>query len=261
MNETTAIREREAGCIPPELQRSVPREVELTGAGKAGAGALVVLLLGAVLGPLWVYGIASRDAAERQKYLQEGRPTTARVEQIGRASGDPPRQPVSYRYEVAGQSYAGRVRMGKRAAARLAPGAPLVVNYLASAPGRSWLPGEEPRGIPLGLVPAAAALPLLIAGLVGWKLRKEHELLVHGRPAIARVTAVKRVRVGGPHGSHQVYRVQVEFQLLSGAVHSAGFDVQRRPPTPEALIPILYDAEQPKRLARYPLALVRTARY
>ena len=84
---------------------------------------------------------------------------------------------------------------------------------------------------------------------IGWQRR----LLAEGRPALARVTGSKRVVAG--HGGH--HHVQYEFRILSGAKRAGACDVRRNPPSPGATLVILYDSDEPRRQARYPLSLVR----
>jgi hypothetical protein len=72
---------------------------------------------------------------------------------------------------------------------------------------------------------------------------------------MARVTEVRK-RSGG---EEKTWRVHYEWKLLTGAARSARVDQAKRPPAPGEFVPLLYDRENPKRHALYPMSFWRIA--
>ncbi|MCX6633192.1 MAG: hypothetical protein NTW28_36820 [Candidatus Solibacter sp.] len=98
-------------------------------------------------------------------------------------------------------------------------------------------------------------VPYLVAGQLAFTvtmmvipLRRQNRLLTEGRPAPGRVTGIKK--------GDKTLVIQYEFRLLSGAV-AKGRSNARRAPAGDALLCVLYDPENPRRNALYPLSLVR----
>lgn len=248
-------RESKTEGVPAELLRSVPRQVALTGSGWVALAAAVLLSFGGLVAGAWLYVAAERDVALRREVANNAVSTVAEVTSVQRRRDKEGKTDVTYSYTADGRDYAGRVRLSKRAGARLQPGARIPVRYLASAPQRSWLPGREPQGVEFWLVPLVA-LPLCAAGAVSALfLRRERRLLAYGRPALAQVTGARKFSKAQNHGHG--YHVAFEFHLLSGARRTGSFDVQKNPPQAGAASVIVYDPEHPQRYARYPLQLVR----
>ena len=79
-------------------------------------------------------------------------------------------------------------------------------------------------------------------------VRREVRLLAEGRPAPGRVTGFKK--------ADEAFRVQYEFRLLNGAL-AKGKVNRSKPPVVGAPLCVLYDPENPRRNALYPLSLVR----
>ncbi len=243
------------GQIPPELRRSIPREVRLTLAGKLAAATVAALLAGALVGGILLYWAAARDAARRQSLQSQGVLTQGSVIRVGRTPGDQPKRVVFFRYSIGGQNYEGRSVLERLDHRSFPAGSPLPVRYLPSDPHMSWMPGYEPQGTPMWLVAVLAAGLAFPAGLISWRLRRESALLAEGRPAVARVTHSKRIR----QDKRRTYRIFYTFTILSGAERAGHCDVNKNPPVDGSLLTILYDREEPRRSALYPLPLVRVA--
>jgi hypothetical protein len=90
-------------------------------------------------------------------------------------------------------------------------------------------------------------VPLTIA------IRRQATLLRDGRAALARITNTKKRNLG----DHSTWRIDYEWRVLSGAVRSGRHDSGKNPAPVGALIPIVYDRENPQRHAPYPMSLVR----
>jgi hypothetical protein len=101
------------------------------------------------------------------------------------------------------------------------------------------------------------ALPAGLGSLlIFFALSRARDLLSGGRPAEARVTEVHRQTHS--HGSS--HRVELEFTVLSGAKHHGRLEQGSKPPAVGSTLIIVYDPDQPKRQARYPMKLVRVAK-
>ena len=110
----------------------------------------------------------------------------------------------------------------------------------------------EPGGPPVAVV-ALIPVGLAIGGLCTiWLVRRQRALLEDGRAAQARIVEVKRVR----HNEHHGYKVQYEFKALSGVTTRVSLEASGSPQKAEWST-LLYDRENPKRCAVYPLPLVR----
>ena len=112
--------------VPPELHGAIPRDVRLTAAGKAlvaiaiatGAAAFITVIVMSV-----VYAGAAEETQLRER---DGISATARVEQVVWRRGEHPRRIVTYRYDVGGRSYDGRVTLRENDRRDIAPGRPHV---------------------------------------------------------------------------------------------------------------------------------------
>ena len=112
--------------------------------------------------------------------------------------------------------------------------------------------GYGPRTLPFWVVPAVPAALMLCVVPIVIALRRQTRLLAEGRPALAKVTKTSKVS----HGEYNVWRVHYEWTLLNGATRTGRYDKLKNPPAPETLMPILYDRDNPRRHAPYPLSLM-----
>lgn len=132
----------------------------------------------------------------------------------------------------------------------------IAVVLLAAAPILGTLVYVFGRGVP----PAIALTLFLGLGAVGaalvGSLRRQRELLSSGRAAVARVTSSRKVN----QGKHQGQEVSYEFTILSGAMRTGKYYVEKNSPAPGAALIVLYEAENPSRSVRYPPSLVRLPR-
>jgi len=247
---------REPWTAPPELARSIPREVQLTSAGRVLAGVAVLLLAGALGGGVTLYVAATRDLERTRQRGPDAVVAEARVVATRLVRGERPRRIVTYEYVAGGEQRRGSVSFRQREWAKAEVGSRLEIRYLPSEPETSWVPGHEATGVPVWSVPLLVLPMALGALMIFHALRRDRDLLACGRPVRARVTGARRVR----HSHSSGYRVQYEFTTLSGATRFGSFQKTTHPPEVDALLTILYDPDEPKRQARYPMKLVRPAR-
>ncbi len=90
------------------------------------------------------------------------------------------------------------------------------------------------------------------AWLVAWSLQRQRRLLTEGRPAPGIVTRLSRTK-----GGMQVY---YDFLLLSGSVAKGSSGPVSKPPGIGQTVCVLYNPDNPRRNAIYPLCLVKEDR-
>ncbi len=239
--------------IPAELQRSTPREVALTAAGRFVTAVMFALAVGAVVAFALLYAKAGREARRQSETLAQAARTEATVTGVRVTSGKNPERIIAYQFAAGNQSYGGTARVRRNQLQAVTVGAPVVVGYVPSRPQENWLTGHEPAPMPWALVAVIPLSMLLGAAAAAYTLRAQHRLLAEGRPALATVMESKRVRYG--HGSTN--RVRYEFTLPSGSTRTGRFDTNRAAPPAGATIVVLYDPDEPRRQGRYPFSLVR----
>jgi len=240
--------------IPRGLDRGVPRDVRLTGAGKFIYILAVALLVGAVVAgvALRLRGVQEND--ERQLLIERGVVVDAEIVRLWRASNEQKQPWVAYRFTVDGRDQQGQARVSLVKWRTLEAGAVLPVRYVPGRPDLSALDGTERRALPLW-VPFMAATPLVLGGLVClYVVRRERQLLENGRPATAVVTGHHKHRSseGGTHRS-----ITYEFPILSGATSKGRSSTSSKPPAIGSTICVVYDPDSPRRNKPYPFQLVR----
>jgi hypothetical protein len=235
---------------PPDgLGYSSLRPVRLTGGGIALVVVAVAMLLGAVAAGIGL-GITVRRQAKEQLLLREqGVDTDAQVTRLWRSTSKEDRRYwVAYRFTVQERAYEARKKVSTRIWQTLTVGSSLPVRYLPSDPKvnhpTEWDDTPMPNWLPYLLSGALVA----IAFGCTIPLRIQMRLLTEGRPAPGIVTGHRRTRDGTI--------LRYEFQLLNGAT-AKGRGQSRRPPGIGSPVCVLYDPENPRRNAPYPLTLVK----
>ena len=243
-------------ALPPELAVTVPRDVRLTVGGLVVSALAVAAAVGALVAGIVMTLVYLRASDDRQARERDGVEANAAVAQVLERRGDGPRRVVTYRYNVGGGSYTGRTALRNRDRRVFRPGVPIRIGFVPARPDRSWMIGYEPSGFPLWVIPLTVFSLALMAVALVWSVRRQWILLSEGRPARARVTALKRV--SSDKGTR--YRVTYEFQTISGARQQSRCDIGKTPPAIGAIIPVVYHRDRPDWSATYPLQLVRPGR-
>lgn len=251
----TADPVRKAGTVPSELQGSVPRDVRLTFAGIALTVVGIAFVVGAFATAIGMSVAYTRTDAERQLRERAGVSDTAEVTDIVVRRGENPRRIVTYRYDVDGRAYPGRVTLREKDRPNIARGTSIPIEYLPSQPEESWLAGVRPSVFPIVVIPLVVLALLASGGVIARSVRRQWSLLSEGRVALARVTAFKKVS----RDTGRAYKVSYEFQTISGARHTSRCEMGKAPAL-GAVIPIVYHRDQPSWSAMYPMQLVRPAR-
>ena len=251
MTLTTSARTAQRWTMPSELAGMVPRDVQLSSAGRIVA-ALVAALTMAALGAALGMSIAVARGGERRERALVDAPTVA----VERTRGDHPRRIVRYGFEVEGRSYQGRTRLREGDRRDLFQGTLVPVEYVISDPKVNWIRGYEPRGVPPWAIPLVSGSLLAVAALIARGLRRSWRLLSEGRAVEARVLSQKKVR----RDKHTAYEITCEFRDLSGATHTMRYDALKAPPSVGTALTIVYHRDDPRWQAVYPLRYVHPTR-
>jgi hypothetical protein len=234
----------------------IPRDVRLTANGRAAVVAAIVFAACAVAAAIGLSILHLRQQAAAELRVRDGEHATATVVSASRTRGDDPHTVVTYRYDAAGGAHETTASLPQRDRRRFVEDDRIDIAYLHSQPAVSWVEGDEPRVLPLWLVPPIALALLLISWLIAGSVRREQILLSEGRVAEARIVSTKKVHSQHHHG----YRVEYEFTTLSGRKVTARAEKRRLPAGVGATVPVIYHRDNPRRNALYPLTLVTPSR-
>jgi hypothetical protein len=234
---------------PPDgLGYSTLRPVQLTGAGIAMLVVAGAMLLGAVAAGIGLGTTARRQAQEHRLLSEQGVSTEAQITRVWRTGGEDNQHLVSYRFTVQERAYVARKKVPQRIWQTLKVGSSLPVRFLPSNPKVNHPTGWDDTPMPPWAPYLVFAAMVAVASVLAMLLRKQMQLLTEGRPAPGTVTSHRRTKDGTI--------IRYEFQLLNGAT-AKGRGQTRRPPAIGSQICVLYDPENPRRNAPYPLRLVK----
>jgi hypothetical protein len=239
--------------LPPRLTTSRPRDVRLTGAGRALLAVALLLFAGAIASYVLLSREVARQTSERRLLATEGVPTQGVVARLWTDGDD--RRRVEYRFQVDTESYVGRATVSDAVRRTLRVGVPITVRFVPTNPRLNDL-GSHRSGLPTPLPPIVALLMTLGGGLCLGGIEWQRRLLMDGRAAPAVVTG-QRKKKGGKGGSDTTV-IDFEFRLLSGAIRR-GSATTSKPAADGKAIWIVYDPERPERHMIYPFSLVTPA--
>jgi hypothetical protein len=241
--------ERADQWTPPDsLGYSSLRPVRLTLTGKALlviAGALVV---GAGVLGVFLERKVQRERAERTLLRDQGVAADAVITRVWQGGEKENEHRVTYRFAYEGKIYSRTAGTPVSIWRSLAPGANLPIRFVPSSPAISHPVAWPSTGLPLWFPYLLASMVAVPAFLLPIAVRREARLLAEGRPAPGRVTGFKR--------AGKTIQVQYEFHLLNGALVKGKVN-RSKPPIEGTTVCVLYDPENPRRNAPYPLSLVR----
>jgi hypothetical protein len=187
--------------------------------------------------------------------LAEGRETDGVVTRLWLGGGKSNEHRVAYRFAVDGRDHSGHATIRSGYWKSLHTGSPMAVRYLPSEPAHNYPSANPPS-------PTPAWLPFLVGGmfslagvLMPLQVRRQRHLLEDGRPAPAVVTRLRKWRT--QHGTQNV--VYYQFALPDGSVCKGRSNVHGRSMAVDSVICILYDPDNPRRSAPYPLCSVKLA--
>ena len=245
--------------VPPDgLDRARPREVRLTKAGWSLVVGIAILLAAVPSTFITLQFEARRQGRERRLFVEQAAPATGEVVRLWRGRGDKKDPWMRYAFTVDGRRYDGQAKLGLSHWRQLRAGDAVPVRYLPFDPGVHRAFGQKPRALPIGLSWLSAGFLAALAAALAWPLARQRHLLMQGRAAPGRVTRHER----GQKAAAWFF----EFTVLSGARREGRALVATpqggKPRLPEIGTPIcvLYDAENDRRHAPYPLSLFEPAR-
>ena len=237
---------------PPDgLGYSSLRPVSLTGGGIALLVVAAMMLLGAVAAAIGLGTTARRQAKDHRLLQEQGVNTDAQITRVWRGGDKNQQHLVSYRFTVQEREYVARKGVPPRIWQDLRAGSSLPVRFLPSNPKVNHPTGWDDTPMRPWVAYLVSGELVAIALVLTILLRKQMRLLTEGRPAPGIVTGHRRTRGGTV--------IRYEFQLMNGAT-AKGRGQSRRPPAVGAPVCVLYDPENPRRSAPYPLTLVKLTR-
>ncbi len=238
---------------PAELNRSTPRPVRLTGAGYAAVAGAVLLFAGAVALGIFL-PVQLRHAQDSAALLAaEGVTTDARIVRTGVDSSKNHEPFVVYEFHADGRRYEHRMTIYRRDQEGYYVGAAARFRYLPGNPRESWLEGYGPKGPPAWVF-VVAPLPLVIGAVcITFNVRRQRHLLAEGKTAQGRVVSYRRNYMD----KTRRYRAIYELRTVSGSVYKAKIYSKSRPAEPGTRVTMLYNPDNPKQAAPYPLQFVK----
>jgi hypothetical protein len=240
---------------PPGLERTRPREMRLTAGGQALLVLSALFVIGGAATFVGLSLVSARQAQTLRRWHEQAVDTTGQVTRLWRRGGKQREHRMAYRFSIDGRTYEDDARLSRPAWEALKVGDPVALRYLPSDPKENHPVGRGPRVMPPAL-PALSGLGLAVTGgLVLLPLLQQRRLLAEGRPAPGRVTRHHKTKKG----------IQYDFQfvMLSGGRREGKSGPVAKPPAVGEAITVLYDTDDPRRSAPYPLSLVvpmRTAK-
>jgi hypothetical protein len=232
---------------PDRLGYSSSRAVCLSGQGTAIVVVIALLFVGGFVLGIFLANKNRRETQEHRLLDEQGVNVDAVITRLWR-TGDKSDQPrVSYRFEYQGSVFSTSVNAPDRLWRGLKVGEPLAVRFVPSRPTISHPTDWRWRGMPFWLPYFLTAMLAGVGALLATQLARQMRLLAEGRPAPGRVTGIRK---------DKATTVLYEFDLPNGTKQKGRSHTRKVPPSGEPVC-VLYDPENPKRNALYPLDLVR----
>lgn len=241
--------------LPPALYQSRPRDVRLSGGGRALATVAILLCLAAPAIGVLLERQNRMDRIERDALLQSGVVTNGVVMRLKRDSKESSRATVYYEFAADGRAFEAHARIPMSRWKTLRAGGAVPIRYATADPHWSIPDGVEPRVQPAALPYLVSPLPLVIALICFLALREQRRLLSDGRAALAVIKTTKKRRT--QHGSY--WQVVYEFPLMNGSAQTGSVQAAGKALDVGTSIAVVYDDEHPRRNRPYPLSLVRVA--
>ncbi len=185
----------------------------------------------------------------------EGRETEATVTSLRTGMG----HVVSFTYIVGNRSYERSAFIASEHWQSLQVGSPLAIRFLLPDPTQAYPDADPPNSQSHWsiVLPTAGMILLFMLGFATVFLSSvlpERRLLARGSPAQGTVTRCKE----GSRGRSSGYYLYYDFSLTEGS-RRQGKVFRGQPMAEGSAVTVLYDRNQPRRNALYPLDTVRLA--
>jgi hypothetical protein len=237
---------------PSEVAGSGPREVRLNGTGKFLVGLMLFLLAGGIGLNVFLSRQLTKQTAQRSALDGSHSETQATVTRHWRTGDKEDTPMVAYRFEYDGRIYHGSTSAPGKEWKDLEVGSPIAVRFVPANPlvnhPSAWDMQVMPKWAPWSVSAVLVAIAFLPISLV----QRDKRLLRDGRASPARVTGHRR-------GKGDV-TLLYDFPLPNGEVAKGRGGQTRTPLGVGSIITVLYDSENPKRNAPYPLKTTRVER-
>ncbi|MGA9669331.1 MAG: DUF3592 domain-containing protein [Terracidiphilus sp.] len=243
-----------------ELDQPLPRPVRLSG---VGISRLVVALACIVFG-VGMAASACRDELRRQaenesvvrRLTTEGRETQATATHLYTGMGG---YVVNYGYTVDGRTFQRGAFIAEEQWRSLEVGSPLAIRYLPSNPHEAYPDSAPPNSqnyssIALPMAGMILFLTWSFATICLWDVVSQRRLLARGGAALGIVTRCKagaRDRISG-------YYLNYDFSVPGDAPYQ-GRDFSGPQQAEGSPVTVVYDPNNPRRSALYPMGTVRLA--
>lgn len=245
--------------VPPDgLDRSRPREVRLTAAGRALVLVGILLMAGAVGAGIGLGMKAGRQAEEARLLREEGLIAQGVVTRIWQKRGEKKQSWVAYQFTTDGRTYGRDAKVSRSVGQRLLVEGQIAVRYVPSNPDLNYPLDFANKRMPVWLPFWIAGALALFGFFVTLPIRKARRLLAEGRPAPGIVTKHGHI-MHSSHGRVLGKKSYYEFPLLNGAIRKGETGPSKNPPAVGSVFCVLYDPDTPRKNAPYPLSLVRLA--
>jgi len=239
--------------VPPAgLAGAVPRTVRLAGAGVAVVVLAVVMFAGAAAAVIGLGAVARNQAEDHVLLRDHGQDSEARITRHWRENTKERRPMVAYQFEWGGNPYSGRSPLPLRMWNTLAVGSRLAVRFLPENPRHNRPRDWEASPLPAWLPFVAGVVLAAVGALLVWLVRKQMRLLAEGRAAPGLVRRYSYAQHGKKH-------VHYEFCLLGGGIAKGKTGPSRKLPAVGATICVVYERDNPRNNAPYPMDLVKLA--
>jgi hypothetical protein len=236
---------------PLELTQSGSRNVRLSAGGIVFACFAALMFAGAIAAGVGLSRLSARQQRERESLRNAGVEVPAVITRHWHTGGKDDTPKIAYEFAYGERTYHGSSDTPRRIWRSLSVGSPIAVRVVPLNPELNHPAEWESDGIPRVLPGILAALLVMIGMLMVFVIRREMRLLSEGRPAPGRVTKCRRVKDG--------HMLRYEFLTLDGSVVNGRGDARKAQPIGATLC-VLYDRDNPKRNAPYPMKLVRIDR-
>jgi hypothetical protein len=232
---------------PDRLGKSSIRAVRLSNRGRVVACVAGILFAGALAAGIFFARTVRLEQQEQRLLDQQGITVDAVIARVWR-NNDKSREPrVTYRFTYRNVILSHTVGVPLNQWRQLKEGAPLAVRFVPSRPEVSHPVDWPRRGMPAWFPFLFSALLAGGGALIASQVARQMRLLAEGRPTPGRMTSFRR--------TNQLV-IRYEFQLPGGATLKGRADMCKMPESGKPLC-VLYDPENPRRNALYPLPLVR----
>ena len=235
---------------PPELNRALPRETQITGRGMFNIILGSVFFVASVGLGVWLHNDEIKQAAQTASLHAQGQEVNAEIRRLWH-EGKSSTPMVSYTFTAnGGVRITGQASVPKDLWPNLQKAGFLLVRYLPSNPTANhpaaWDRPALPEWFPY-LIPSVWAIGSIVLLMIP---RRQGKVAAEGVPAAGVVTKCFRIKGG--------WAARYQFRMNDGTVLKGRDRVYSRV-EPGSTVCVLYLPDNPRRNYLYPLCLYRVS--